>query len=151
MTNQKLIQSQSGRTMLEMLGVLGIMGIIMYGAIAGINYGMSTYKVNQAYNEVQEGMQAIQDLYSWSRCYPSGDFTVKLAGNDVFPSDTNAFGGPINVEGDGAACEDGYVESFKMIYPVNDSAAINRLNEMEWGEIEMTIDGNNAIFKYKED
>ena len=45
-------KKQSGRTMMEMIGVLAIMGLIAYGALNGINSGMTSYKVNQLYIEV---------------------------------------------------------------------------------------------------
>ena len=143
--------SESGRTMLEMLGVLGIMGIIMYGAIAGINYGMSTYKINQTYNEVQEAIQGIQDLFSWSRNYSRLSNSV-ICDNDIFScSDTdidNSFSGTISVESVGA---DG--KSFKLTYSGVDLASCNRLKEMEWGPVVMDNDSCasgcsncNAIF-----
>lgn len=77
---------QSGRTMLEMLGVLAIMGLITYGAIAGINYGMNSYKINQMYTEVQDIIQGIEDLYSWNATYPdSSDQMMQAASeNDIF-------------------------------------------------------------------
>ena len=56
-------ENQSGRTMLEMLGVLAIMGIIAYGTISGINYGMTSYKVNKLYIEVGDIINGIQDMY----------------------------------------------------------------------------------------
>ena len=76
-------ENQSGRTLLEMLGVLAIMGIITYGAIAGINYGMTSYKINQTYAEVQEIVQGIQDLYSWSSEYPS-EMMKAACKNNIF-------------------------------------------------------------------
>ena len=85
-------ENQSGRTILEMLGVLAIMGIITYGAIAGINYGMTSYKINQTYAEVQDIIQGIQDLYSWSQTYPDAESMMKAAcSNDIFTNacDTN--------------------------------------------------------------
>ena len=54
--------NQSGRTMMEMLGVLAIMGIITYGAISGINYGMTSYKVNKLYIEIPD---IINTLVRW--------------------------------------------------------------------------------------
>lgn len=156
MKNQ-LKHSESGRTMLEMLGVLGIMGIIMYGAIAGINYGMSTYKINQTYNEVQEAVRGIQDLYSWSRDY--GRITLKdLCENDIFTNSCtgcpascsilDSFAGGISVFP--ADCDDGVCSSFELRYEIpKDDAARNRLNEMEWGEIDMSINGDVLVFKPK--
>ncbi len=63
-------QNESGRTMLEMLGVLAVMGIIMYGAISGIGFGVSMYKINATFNQLEEISQGLTDLYSWSRKYP---------------------------------------------------------------------------------
>ena len=56
-------KEQSGRTMLEMLGVLAIMGIIIYGAVSSINYGMASYRVNRLYVEIPNIIKGIQDMY----------------------------------------------------------------------------------------
>ena len=58
-------QDESGRSMIEMLGVLGIMGVIMYGAVAGINFGIDVYRVNATYREIDELSKSIIDLSSW--------------------------------------------------------------------------------------
>lgn len=81
-----ITHNEQGRTMLEMLGVIAIMGIIVYGAIAGINYGMSSYKINQTYTEIQNIVQGVQDLYSWTRGYPlnSEDMMKAACKNDIF-------------------------------------------------------------------
>lgn len=146
---KNLKHSQSGRTMLEMLGVLGIMGIIMYGAIAGINYGMSTYKINQTYNEVQEAMQGIQDLFSWSRNYDNIDVTL-LTDNDILTGTENAFGGTIVVKKDDCRSGSSECRTFKLIYSVSDDAARARLMEMEWGEVDAQEDGSQIIFTPKD-
>jgi len=143
MNNLLLKRSESGRTMLEMLGVLGIMGIIMYGAIAGINYGMNTYKINQTYNEVQEAVQGIEDLYSWTREYPSRDVTKDVCENDVFSrscspandSIPNVFNGKITVIADGS--------TFYLKYTDIKEAECQRLLEMEWGDVNMNVNNND--------
>ena len=63
------LKNESGRTMVEMLGVLAIMGVIMYGAITGIGFGVDMYKVTTAYNDVEELAQSVIDMWSWSRSY----------------------------------------------------------------------------------
>ncbi|MBO7483559.1 MAG: type II secretion system protein [Alphaproteobacteria bacterium] len=80
-------KNEQGRTMLEMLGVIAIMGIITFGAITGINYGMTSYKISQTYNEVQNTIEGVKDLYSWSKVYPSDASKIKgvVEDNDVFP------------------------------------------------------------------
>lgn len=132
---------ESGRTMLEMLGVLGIMGIIMYGAVAGINYGMSTYKINQIYNEVQEAVQSIQDIYSWQRGYPESFDLETLCQNDVFVrcdggTPKNVYENNISVEGIGS-CSSSICSSFKVSYAGIDEDICYRLKEMDWGTILM--------------
>ena len=39
--------AESGRSMVEMLGVLAIVGVISIGGIAGYNYGMNRYRTNE--------------------------------------------------------------------------------------------------------
>lgn len=154
--NTQSKNNESGRTMLEMLGVLGIMGIIMYGAVAGINYGMSTYKINQTYNEVQEAIQGIQDMYSWSRNIPRTISTSldKLCENDIFVrcndnSPVNTFGGDINVKAiqvSGAIVDDSCstdCNSFYISYADVDQDVCNRLLEMDWGTVLMDSSCNS--------
>ena len=47
MTNLK---SQSGRSMVEMLGVLAIIGVLSIGGIAGYTMAMNRYKANEVIN-----------------------------------------------------------------------------------------------------
>ena len=152
MVYQKSIQSESGRTMLEMLGVLGIMGIIMYGAVAGINYGMNTYKVNQVYTEVQEAIQGIEDLYSWSSKYtedinkyatdPANEIFVRGCQSGADAQCKNAFDGSITVA---QRCSG---RSFKIIYVGVPQSECERLQEMEWGTVVMqaTCAANSDIY-----
>ena len=140
----KTIENQSGRTLLEMLGVLVIMGVITYGAIAGINYGMASYKINQTYAEVQDIIQGIQDLYSWSQGYPTNSKTIMKAAceNDIFPNDCveKATGheylaapfGSIAIE----AIDGG--RNFKIIVGVSDANSRTRLANMDWNGIRIT-------------
>ncbi len=52
--------SQSGRSMVEMLGVLAIVGVLSIGGIAGYSYGMDKYRANETINEVMlRGMDLI--------------------------------------------------------------------------------------------
>ncbi|MGN0919509.1 MAG: type II secretion system protein [Alphaproteobacteria bacterium] len=137
-------QNESGRTMLEMLGVLAIMGIITYGAIAGINYGMSSYKINQTYAEVQDIIQGIEDLYSWSKGYPTRDDLMTAAcANAIFTnSDSCSTGENRTVRGafgdmwvEGAECQGGGRNScanFTIHIPITDSNDCTRLAQMDW-------------------
>ena len=130
--------TESGRTMLEMLGVLGIMGIITYGAIAGINYGMSSYKINQTYSEVQDIIQGVEDLYSWSKGYPSTRDALMSAAceNDIFSnSSTCTSGSDKKVTGPFGDMWLEPIESgknFKIHIEVANSNDCTRLAQMDW-------------------
>ncbi|MCI7421551.1 MAG: prepilin-type N-terminal cleavage/methylation domain-containing protein [Alphaproteobacteria bacterium] len=44
-------QNQYGRSMIEMLGVLAIVGVLSVGGIAGYSKAMTKFKVNKAVND----------------------------------------------------------------------------------------------------
>ena len=44
--------SQSGRSMVEMLGTLAIIGVLSIGGIAGYSYGMDKYRANTIINDI---------------------------------------------------------------------------------------------------
>ena len=43
---------QSGRSMVEMLGTLAVIGVLSIGGIAGYSYGMDKYRANQTIHEI---------------------------------------------------------------------------------------------------
>ena len=43
---------ESGRSMVEMLGTLAIIGVLSVGAIAGYSYGMNKYRANQTMHDI---------------------------------------------------------------------------------------------------
>lgn len=55
---------QSGRSMVEMLGVLAIIGVLSAGALAGFNKAMFKHKMNQTIVEVNNIFQRWQELDS---------------------------------------------------------------------------------------
>lgn len=48
----KLSPSQSGRSMVEMLGVLAIVGVLSIGGIMGYSYAMDKYRANETVNDL---------------------------------------------------------------------------------------------------
>ena len=44
--------AQSGRSMVEMLGVLAVIGVLSIGGIAGYSYGMDKYRANETTNQI---------------------------------------------------------------------------------------------------
>ena len=46
-------KNESGRSMVEMLGTLAIIGVLSIGGIAGYNYGMDKYRTNETIQDIQ--------------------------------------------------------------------------------------------------
>ena len=44
---------QSGRSMVEIIGVLAVVGVLSIGAVSGYKYGMNRYRANETINELQ--------------------------------------------------------------------------------------------------
>ncbi len=55
---------QSGRSMVEMLGVLAIIGVLSVGGIAGYSKAMAKYKLSKAMDQVSMTVANIRTLYS---------------------------------------------------------------------------------------
>jgi type II secretory pathway pseudopilin PulG len=54
--NKKMMNTnESGRSMVEMLGVLAIIGVLSIGGIAGYTQAMRKYRVNEAVNAITMG------------------------------------------------------------------------------------------------
>lgn len=45
-------QNQSGRSMVEILGVIAIIGVLSIGGIIGYSYGMDKYRANQTIHDI---------------------------------------------------------------------------------------------------
>ena len=78
---------QSGRSMVEMLGTLAVMGVLSIGGIMGYSYGMDRYKANATINDINLRMM---DLITQTINHPNSD--IKLSnewGNKgtIYPMD----------------------------------------------------------------
>lgn len=62
---------ETGRSMVEMLGVLAIIGVLSVGGIAGYSQAMSKFKVTKAMDQVQTIITNIRTLYASQRTYTS--------------------------------------------------------------------------------
>ncbi len=60
--NKIFLQNESGRSMVEMLGVLAVMGILTIGGIAGFNYAMDKSKANDILDGVNKRAIALSPL-----------------------------------------------------------------------------------------
>ncbi len=60
----KFRSEQSGRSMVEMLGVLAIIGVLSVGGIAGYSKAMAKFKLSKAMDQVSNIVTNIRTLYS---------------------------------------------------------------------------------------
>ena len=98
--------NQSGRSMIEMLGVLAIIGVLSVGGIAGYSKAMMKFKINKTIDQISQIAQNVRILYARQKNYGnlSGKVAYKanLAPREMFESGsgsgyemTNAFGGKV--------------------------------------------------------
>ena len=60
---------QSGRSMIEMLGVLAIVGVLSVGGIAGYSKAMMKFKINKIAAQVSQIATNIRTLYAQQTTY----------------------------------------------------------------------------------
>ncbi len=58
------MRQESGRSMIEMMGVLAIMGVITVGAIAAISSAMNMQKRNEVNDEVLQMVTQVRQIFS---------------------------------------------------------------------------------------
>ena len=68
MNNYKY-EEQSGRSMIEMLGVLAIIGVLSVGGIAGYSKAMNKFKTNQVADQVSMLIANIKTMYAQQSSY----------------------------------------------------------------------------------
>ena len=61
--------NQSGRSMIEMLGVLAIIGVLSVGGIAGYSKAMSKYRINKTIDQVTMLVTNLRTLYAQQTNY----------------------------------------------------------------------------------
>ena len=83
---------QSGRSMVEMLGVLAIIGVLSIGGISGYSKAMAKYRVNKTLDQISMLVMNIRSLFSASVDYDGlEDKTAIQMGiipRDMLPSGT---------------------------------------------------------------
>ena len=57
------LKAQQGRSMIEMLGVLAIIGVLSVGGLVGYSKAMERYRVNETINQISHIVQNTRDLF----------------------------------------------------------------------------------------
>ncbi len=136
--------NQSGRSMIEMLGVLAIIGVLSVGGIAGYSKAMMKFKINKTIDHVTQLSQNIRTLYARQKNYASLSHKVirkaNLAPDELFidtDSDykmTNAFGGEFVVLGGQFGLKtDGDAKDFMFVLNKIPEEACIELLTHDWG------------------
>lgn len=73
----KIKSEQSGRSMVEMLGVLAIIGVLSVGGIAGYSKAMAKFKLSKAMDQISTIVANVRTLYSSQPSY--SDLTTEVA------------------------------------------------------------------------
>ncbi len=138
--------------MIEMLGVLAIIGVLSVGGIAGYSKAMTKFKINKTIEQVSQiaanarTLFKSQDDYSGLDCYYRNvDICkkAKIVPDDVFDANgrmKNPFGGDIFIEDEYTF---GYSNSFHIWYTDVPEDACMELATIDWGSA--TSDGLIAV------
>ena len=106
MTNIYRTSEQSGRSMVEMLGVLAIVGVLSIGGIAGYSKAMAKYKINKTLDQVSLIITNIRTLFgnqvSYSGLTNANAIDWEIVSADIVAAGSsqlnNAFGGQIKIQ-----------------------------------------------------
>lgn len=77
---------QSGRSMVEMLGVLAIIGVLSVGGISGYSKAMAKFKLTKAQDQISMLLMNIRTAYATSPSY-SGLTSTSAADYNIAPND----------------------------------------------------------------
>ncbi len=105
------IKNETGRSMIEMLGVLAIIGVLSVGGIAGYSKAMTKYRINKTIEQITLIAGNIRTFYSTQKTYAGLDSTsadgrkiiqkAKLIPDEMWNSGKtaieNAFGGTFTI------------------------------------------------------
>ena len=154
--------NENGRSMVEMLGVLAIIGVLSVGGIAGYSKAMNKYKINKTTDQVSMLVANIRTLFSSQGNYkgltnaqaikfgvvPNDMYTPK-SGSAEITEIKNAFGGQVYIAASGGRAENDN-EAFVIVYSGLTSEACVTIATGDWGSgqasglIGIAAAGNNA-------
>ncbi len=135
--------NENGRSMVEMLGVLAIIGVLSVGGIAGYSKAMNKYKINKTTDQVSMLVANIRTLFSSQGDY-QGLSNAQAIKFGVVPEDMynagsastsdikNAFGGDVTIAAAGGRKENDN-EAFIIEYAGLSSEACVTIATGDWG------------------
>lgn len=96
--------NESGRSLIEMLGVISLIAVITVSGMSVVSLIHTKYRVATIQSEVEEIVRGVFDLFSFHRTLKNiSDIQKTICENDILPRDCfgnkwkNEFGGDIEV------------------------------------------------------
>lgn len=126
---------QSGRSMIEMLGVLAIIGVLSVGGIAGYSMAMSRFNTTKATEQVQQLFSNVRTLYATQATYAdiSWDVLIQSAAvpPDMIDGDTDAGVNPWGGDADVAVGSN--ATEFQITFSEVPQDACIKMVTVDWG------------------
>lgn len=92
-------QNESGRSMIEMLGVLAIIGVLSVGGIAGYSKAMNKFKVNKTVDQITQMVASTRALFAGHKDYSALGIGTSSEGVTTKTCSTTAINGPLIKQG----------------------------------------------------
>jgi len=153
---QNIKDSQNGRSMIEMLGVLAIIGVLSVGGIAGYSKAMHKYRINKTIEQITLIAGNIRAFFGPQKSYKGVSDNTVLRKAKLIPDEmitvnddgeitaiTNPFGGVVDVcsEDNTKSMDD---QAFEIIYDLGDNEeACIELHSQDWSML-----SSNVIIRY---
>ena len=133
--------AQCGRSMIEMLGVLAIIGVLSVGGIAGYSKAMEKFKINKTIQQISEIAANIRTLYAQQKDFNglNNETAIQMG---VIPDDLDTItggysGSIIHAWGNGVVIY-GNLNYFHIIFNPMTKEACMALATTDWGNISST-------------
>ena len=151
--------NEQGRSMVEMLGVLAIIGVLSVGGISGYSKAMAKFKLTKAQDQISMLLMNIRTAFATSPNYDGLNNTAavdyNIAPGDMVPSGTkninHAFGGAVTVnvtDSSGASGKTSGQYFYIQLDKLGKEACVS-LATSDWGTdglVSMTVDnGTNSV------
>lgn len=134
--------NESGRSMVEMLGVLAIIGVLSVGGIAGYSKAMNKYKINKTTDQVSMLVANIRTLFSTQGNYKDLNNTYAkkfgVVPNDMYTNAAdgnikNAFNGNVVIASARARKDVNQPDAFIVAYDGLSNEACVTIATGDWG------------------
>lgn len=158
--------NESGRSMIEMLGVLAIIGVLSIGGIAGYSKAMAKHKINKTVDQITQITASTRALFTGHKNYAALDVEqsklyklikkarlvpdemLELNGDGTIKSINNPYAGNVTFEVADKR-KSGDNKAFKVSYDKIPLAACIDLVTQDWGNrstsglIELQVNGSS--------